>query len=327
MRFAPLVLLAMVAAAGPAAAQTQIREEFDAQELNLASWCPCQINMDKAPILFDDDPDEPGDGTARITVDMNSLGGNECRRDAPFHECGRPLIVLALAPGEPPPAKPEPLGPSLVEGAAAPPTIMRSANKYCTEEILQLVKAAGEENKCIQRQELRLHKSYAHAADQPYLYSLRFRMPAEIEDRTSSIRWVIAQWKQEPVSDAYDVLGKNWGPSPFLAQRFDDGVLHVTVQDEHCRCKIASAPLPNGEVEQWNDGTPPYCLSTRPGDEERKCTPDLVAEYGPKPVLDSPMGKWVDMTYRVQASRSAPATIEVLAGWALHRQRHRQDRL
>jgi hypothetical protein len=218
--------------------------------------------------------------------------------------------VLDLAPDEPPPAKPEPLGPSLVEGIAAPQTIM-SVNKYCTGEILQLVRSAGEENECIQRQELRLHKSHAHPANQPHLYSLRLRMPAVIEDRTSSIRWVTAQWKQEPVSDAYNSLGKDWGPSPFLAQRFDDGVLHVTVQDEHCRCKIASAPLPGGEAEQWKDGTPSYCLSTRPGDAERKCTPDLVAEYGPKPVLDSPLGKWVDITYRVQAGRSAPAMIEV----------------
>ena len=57
-------------------------------------------------------------------------------------------------------------------------------------------------------------------------------MPAVIQDTKNSVRWVIAQWKQEPVSPAYK------DPSPVLAQRFDDGVLHVTVQDEDCRCRV-----------------------------------------------------------------------------------------
>ena len=44
------------------------------------------------------------------------------------------------------------------------------------------------------------------------------------------MRWVTAQWKQEPISARYDdEFKKGWGPSPFLAQRYDDGVLHVTV--------------------------------------------------------------------------------------------------
>jgi hypothetical protein len=318
MPFARLALIATVAFAEPAAAQVTFSDEFKAPGLNLNLWCPCQINMTEAPILFTEDPDEPGDRTARITVDINSLGGNECRKQAPHLECGNLLAAFGLSPYELQTAKPdyaEPLGPSLIDGAdpVAPPTIV-SVNKYCTEEILQLAQAAGEEGECIQRQELRLQIQHVHVADQPHLYSLRFRMPAVIEDRTSSTRWVTAQWKQEPLSDAYDVLGDGWGPSPFLAQRFDDGVLHVTVQDEHCRCKIASAPLPSGTVEPWSDGTPSYCVSTRPGQEGRLCTPDLTAEYGPFPVLESPIGNWVDMSYRVQASRSGQAMIEVRQG-------------
>lgn len=315
MRLVLLVLIGMTAA--PIASLAQVREEFR-QQLDLAVWCPCQINVEKSPILFADDPDEPGDGTARITVDLNSLGGNECRRGPPHNECAKPTVVLGLTAADPQtgtPDRAEPLGPSLIEGAdpGTLSTIM-GVNKYCTEDIVALAKAAGEEDECIQRQELRLHKQFGHAADEPHLYSLRFRMPAVIEDRASSTRWVIAQWKQEPISDVYQSLGKEWGPSPFLAQRFDDGVLHVTVQDEHCRCRIASAPLPSGIVEPWNNGTPADCRSTHPGKDGQMCTPDLVAEYGPKPVLDSPMGQWVDMRYRVQASRSAPAAIEVWQG-------------
>ena len=131
---------------------------------------------------------------------------------------------------------------------------------------MRRVKAAGEEDECIQRQELRLTEKYVHDAAKPYLYSLRFRMPKEVGDEKNSIRWVIGQWKQEPVSDKYETeFGKEWGASPFLAQRFDDGVLHITVQDEHCRCMIASAPRKEEELI-WKSGTPQYCQSTRPED-------------------------------------------------------------
>lgn len=303
MWLAPLLFIAVILGAVPASAQAELREEFKAGQLDLNSWCACQINLDEAPIRFTGDPGEPGDGIVNITADINSLGGNKCRKDA--NECGRQLTKPDLV---------EPLGPSLIEGAlpAAPPAVMSAVN-YCTEEIEELAEAAGEEGDCIQRQELRLQKQYQHPAGHPHLYSLRFRMPGVIEDRVSSTRWITAQWKHEPISDAYDALGEDWGPSPFLAQRFDDGVLHVTVQDEHCRCKIASAPLPDGKVEEWHDGTPTYCLSTGPG-EEKTCTPDLVAEYGPNPILDSPIGKWVEMKYLVQAGRSQPATIEVWQG-------------
>jgi hypothetical protein len=303
MWFAPLLLVAMILGTTPASAQAELHEEFAADQLDLTSWCACQINLDKAPIQFTKNPDDIGDGIVTITADVNSLGGNKCRKDA--NECGRPASQPDLA---------EPLGPSLIERAlpAAPQAVMSAVN-YCTEEIEALAEAAGEEGDCIQRQELRLQKRYQHPANQPHVYTLRFRMPAVIEDRVSSTRWITAQWKHEPISDAYDALGEDWGPSPFLAQRFDDGVLHVTVQDEHCRCKIASAPLPDGKVEEWRDGTPTYCLWTGPG-EERACTPSLVAEYGPDPVLDSPIGSWVEMKYRVQAGRSPPATIEVWQG-------------
>lgn len=311
MWFAHLLLVAVILGAMPAYAQAELHEEFQTDRLDLTLWCACQINLDNAPIEFALDPTEPRDGIVRITADGNSLGGNKCRKD----ECGRAMTVLDL-PGQP--ARPdyaEPLGPSLVEKAlpASPPAAILTASDYCTEDVKAMAEAAGEEGNCIQRQELRLQKRHQHPADQPYLYTLRFRMPAIIEDRVSSTRWITAQWKQEPVSDAYDTLGQDWGPSPFLAQRFDDGVLHVTVQDEHCRCKIASAPLPDGTVERWEDGTPTYCLLTGPGDQ-RTCTPALVAEYGPDPVLDSPMGNWVEMKYVVQAGRSSPAVVEVWQG-------------
>jgi len=174
---------------------------------------------------------------------------------------------------------------------------------------------AGEEveEPCNQRQELRIQRSLRHRVEEAHLYSFRFRLPKDIEDRTHSLRWVTAQWKQDSVDEAYRVtLGPDWGPSPFLAQRFDDGVLHVTVQDEHCRCLVAAAPSKGNPA--WEDGAPARCASTEPGPNDGKvCTPSLRVEYGPRPDLPTVRGMWVEMTYHVQAGRSGDARIEVFA--------------
>lgn len=295
----------------PAAAQTFLEDEFDGHDLNWRYWCPCQIHMKDAPIEFVPDPNENNDGIARITVNETSLGGNVCRYKS---ECRPPAASLFVDYGRPKawsrPSLPEPSGPSLVR----PPEKMLLKNPYCTKEVMRRALAAGEENLCIQRQELRFQKPYQHQADKPYRYSFRFRMPAIIEDRTNSIRWVTAQWKQEPLSDSYESqFGKGEGPSPFLAQRFDDGVLHVTVQDEHCRCKVASAPNPDGSTDVWRDGPAQYCVWTKPAGEGRPCQADLQVKYGANPVLPSALGQWVEMSYRVEAGRSGNAIIEVYA--------------
>ena len=183
-----------------------------------------------------------------------------------------------------------------------------NGDPYCDSAIIQKAIAAGEEGSCIQRQELRFQSQYTHAADEPFTYKLRFRMPAVIQDTKNSVRWVTAQWKQEPISPAYN------DPSPVLAQRFDDGVLHVTVQDGDCRCRVASAPMPDGSIWPARPGVAHDCISTRPGDPDNTaCTADLTLEYGADPVLPSARGAWVDMQYRVQMSRSKTAAIEIYA--------------
>src|SRR5262249_50084957 len=40
----------------------------------------------------------------------------------------------------------------------------------------------------------------------------------------------------------------------------------------------------------------------------------LQVKYGANPVLPSPLGQWVEMSYRVEAGRSGKAAIEVYAG-------------
>ncbi len=60
-------------------------------------------------------------------------------------------------------------------------------------------------------------------------YSFSFRINGEFP-RTGTTRWVIGQWKEETEG------------SPFLAQRFDNGVFHISIQENDKRMIIASAP-------------------------------------------------------------------------------------
>ncbi|WP_457663941.1 hypothetical protein [Sinorhizobium medicae] len=68
----------------------ELAEEFNTGAVDPNHWCPCQINLVKTPVTFTADPDNPSNLVAHITVDENSLGGNECKQDAPNFECGRP---------------------------------------------------------------------------------------------------------------------------------------------------------------------------------------------------------------------------------------------
>jgi hypothetical protein len=325
MRLALSLLLAALLIGGlPAAragAQTPLDDEFASRELNWRYWCPCQIDTREAPIEILPDPGQSGDGFLRITVDEASLGGNVCRYKSP-NECRPPDAAIVKGREtaaverrfDGPEAR---SGPNLMQPLGPRParSLQKLKNPYCTEEVMRRALAAGEEKLCIQRQELRFQKAYQHNADTPYRYGIRFRMPAKIEDRTNSIRWVTAQWKQEPLSDSYESqFAKGEGPSPFLAQRFDDGVLHVTVQDEHCRCKVASAPKPDGSTDVWKDGPAQYCKWTKTPEEGKPCTADLQVKYGSNPILPSALGEWVEMNYRVEAGRSGKAVIEVYAG-------------
>ena len=307
---------------GAAFAQPSVNDDFEKSRLDWLVWCPCQINLENSPVTFLVDHDQPGDRIARITADDSSLGGNKCRYKAPHAECRPPpdSAMFGLVAEEELideiPDLPEPLGPSLVRPLGPEAMFITPKNPYCTEDVLRRAIAAGEEDLCIQRQELRFQKSSRHDAREPMLYSLKFRMPEAIEDRTNSIRWVTAQWKHTPISIDYcrEFDCNEWGPSPFLAQRFDDGVLYVTVQDEHCRCAVASAPLPDGSNRIWTDGPAQYCASTRPSTGGKVCIPNLQVEYGTNPVLSTALGEWVEMRYRVQAGRANDAIIEVHEG-------------
>jgi len=308
-----LALLALGCA--PALAQSSLDEDFKDGTLNLNTWCPCQINLHDSPYYFTVNPDDPNDRMLSIPVDGHSLGGNQCRRKAPDYECGTPGIAAKMNVGAQRSESPkvvEKLGPSFFAARLGVSSVAEGGNPYCTDEVMKRARAAKEEGECFERQELRLQEDKAPPAGERYVYDIRFRMPAKVEDYAHSIRWVIAQWKQEPVSKKYGMeFGDKWGPSPFLAERYDDGVLHVTVQDEHCRCLVASAPHPIGKSFDWTSGPAKECISTHPAHDGQSCSSTLKLKFGKNPVLQSPAGRFVDMKYVVQAGRDSVSQIDI----------------
>lgn len=321
-----------------------IDEPFD--DLRTKVWCPCQINLEgQSKLEFGE---EVGSKFAMIPVLPSDIGGNACRWKV---EC-KPLIaaeIAALQTLSPQsftaeggmifdrPELPENLGPSLIlpleplsltapsgAGAEAPldqgeavtirPEPYPEGGPYCTDELRKEGVLKGEDvtTPCAQRQELRLQDVNLHPFSKPLLYSIRFRMEKDVPDEKRSVRWVIGQWKQEPAAQPGGSTGTDWSPSPIVAQRFDNGILHVTVQDKECRCVIASADGP--DLPPWSE-TPQRCLSTAEGaGDEEACSapPDLRAVYNAEnPLLPSPRDAWVTLKYLIKPGKNGSGMVQV----------------
>ena len=291
--------------------------DFRGAQLNGEHWCPCQIDTINAPVELIPNANDPSDHFARIVAHQGSLGGNVCKADI---ECKPPFKKFSFPKYD---TKEKSLFNSLsseglhqdevllrsifaeefVPGEAFKKSIRKKTNQnpFCTPERLKQAVKKNEEihrarkGECVQRQELRFQKELRHPSQEPHIYSIRFRMPEKDYYQKDSLRWVISQWKHD-VDETY--YGYGFSPSPFLAQRFDDAVHHVTIQDEKCRCLIASAPHPT-DTYLWQDGTPHYCSR----DGVSYCKPEFTVEYGKNPILSSPIDNWVTMKFQVQASR------------------------
>lgn len=318
-----------------------VDERFDGEALNTQLWCPCQMQMTGDSRLHFHK--ELGNGVARIAALESNIGGNECDRAS---ECKPILGVIAessafgftSAPLLAEDAEPvEKLGPSLLfkpkslslpelkfEGAVPTLTFPSVGEKesaaaapagekpFCDDARKAEGASKGNinESPCTQRQELRLQKDKIHPYGKALLYSFRFRMEKSVPDEAKSIRWVTAQWKQEPAVEPEGNLDKPWSPSPFLSQRFDDGVLHIAVQDKDCRCLVASAPdLRNPE---WAT-RPTRCYATANGAvaEGEKCPADLETFYGKGPLLPTARGEWAILRYLVKPGRKGTGEIQV----------------
>ena len=174
---------------GSAGAALAFEDEFDAGKLETGSWCPCQINIAKAPVIFLLDPDEAADQFAEVTVNEASLGGNLCRSASPDYECGEPMI---MAEGSKEPQLPafEPgmhalLGPGFLRARTlAGAVAIVAKNGFCTDEVMKRVEAAREEGECIQRQELRLRRHLWHDAGRHIPTCCAFAFEAQFEARS-----------------------------------------------------------------------------------------------------------------------------------------------
>jgi Polysaccharide lyase len=161
-----------------------------------------------------------------------------------------------------------------------------------------------------QRNEARVLKEHwlAWGSDTWYGFSFRIDPTNPIPTRDST-RWVVGQWKQES------------GDSPVVAQRFDNGVFHVSVQDGDCRCYVALAP---GDPDALRLVTrePLRCLHSPPdftaGARPVACpTPTRLRLTAGSQRLPDPKFGWVDMVYHIRGGREPEGLVEVFANGQL----------
>lgn len=138
-----------------------------------------------------------------------------------------------------------------------------------------------------QRAEVRTSSSSWPTFGDEVWYKFSFRVSGDIAE-IGSRRFVVGQWK---------------GPgdiSPMIAQRFDNGIFHITVQDNDSRYVIASAEGdPDATAPGWQVVTrqKPVRAAAVDGNAGMRIVP------GQNPILPDPRKGWVDMVYRVKPGR------------------------
>ena len=193
------------------------------------------------------------------------------------------------------------LGPSL----AAPPLLVPSPAVDCPK---------GEDP--TQRNELRfkdgspLIQTWREPAQRNVVFA---HVPGEREHLSLRFR-PMGHWAMETMEQGEKC-------SPVLAQRFDNGVLHITTQDRNCRCVVAQAPgnfdavfaaasIGMAEPAQTlMESKPIKCLDSvlsTPAKEEL-CVPRFPVDLhvftiggGTPPALPDPKKGFVTMTYLVK---------------------------
>ncbi len=177
----------------------------------------------------------------------------------------------------------------------------------------------------VQRNELRFASPALYPpVENDTWYFITFRLKGYDGDRIpecGSARWVVGQWK-------YEHIAPNADGSPFLAQRFDNGVLHVTMDDGGCRCMIAKAggdpdlmrlrqklvPLAQNQL---TDALPLECRSSSGTGADVRCMPAHLMlkarDMEDLSTLPDPKGDWVEMAYHIRAGGPEGARIDVYA--------------
>lgn len=151
-----------------------------------------------------------------------------------------------------------------------------------------------------QRTEVRLARNRHISFGTDAWYNFSFLLTGDTPDRENT-RWVSGQWKQET------------GGSPFLAQRFEHGVFHITVQDNACRVLVAKSATEHMKVPNTADldiASPHWFLRDK---YLYNCKTDIKVELSDDPLLPEPFGRWIDMRYRVRGGRHGRGLIEIWA--------------
>lgn len=159
----------------------------------------------------------------------------------------------------------------------------------------------GDDNACIgepepcQRNEIRVRRDLQIRFGTEAWYGFSFRVESYVDPEDSN-RLVIGQWKEQ--SDG----------SPFVAQRFDNRIFRITVQDSECRAIIAEAPSGPGRLGELLILSPSHrMICTRA--PEIRLTPRNPAYH----ILPDPYEAWVDMVYRIRGGRDGDGLVEVWA--------------
>lgn len=340
-----LQVFSLFAVGASAVCADTFRDDFTGGLIDKSAWCECQ--MDKNfPVRVGKNPA----GTILIDADSRDVGGNNCQWDKVV-ECVRPNAQALAADSDI--DEIEDLTASIFGQFARERankglmSLLRpSGVTYCSGLVQdaanvaydaeELIKGEPQPKSCIQRQELRLFSDLRSFALKPSSYTIRFRMPAkeEIQDRVHSLRWVLAQWKQTKLAERYEssdnLMFKS--QSPFVAVRFDDAVLHVTVQDEYWRCLIASAEHEVWPALERNDGPIPYKNCVWTGREDYtgpKPEHSLHLVHHTSPVLENVAGQFTTLRFDIVAGPSGEvvlwqndtkiATVTGHLGWALEK--------
>ncbi|MFO1090161.1 MAG: heparin lyase I family protein [Hyphomicrobiales bacterium] len=171
------------------------------------------------------------------------------------------------------------------------------------EETLAIrVKGTDYDKDCeCQRVELREADKVRVPFGEERWYAFSFRMEGQ-PPANGDQRWVITAWKQD-VQEG----------SPFLAQRFDQGVFHITLESLDTRVLLATSKIPAKSFPQLLKDGLGKTLGFVSDQERYAGQTDVKLEYGPDPILPDPRLGWVDMVYRVKGDLHGNGVVEVFA--------------
>ncbi len=131
-------------------------------------------------------------------------------------------------------------------------------------------------------------------------YGFSFRVEG-FGGMTGSTRWQIAGWKQE--ADG----------SPFVAQRFDNGIFHITLESGTSRVLVAATM---GDSRSFFEAVKAGLVKTMgfvSEPEKYDGMDDVTITYGENPILPDPRKGWVDMVYHIKGGLDHDGLVEVWA--------------